>query len=79
MLETLLPVPRGAKILGNICNSLEFGRFHCREIMQLAEGGDYSRSAARGYSIINKLLTVDVNLSENHRFSRRGAGVEIFV
>jgi len=47
--------------------------------MQLAEGGDYSRSAARGYSIINKLLTVDVGLSEDHRFSGRGAGVEIFV
>jgi len=31
--------------------------------MQLAEGGDYTRSAARGYSIINKLLTVDVGLS----------------
>jgi len=31
--------------------------------MQLAEGGDYTRSAACGYSIINKLLTVDVGLS----------------
>ena len=47
--------------------------------MQLAEGGDYSRSAARGYSIINKLLTVDVGLSEHLRISGRGAGVEIFV
>jgi len=45
--------------------------------MQLAEGGDYTRSAARGYTIINKLLTVDVGLSEDHRFSGRGAGVEI--
>ena len=63
----------------NICNSLEFGRFYCCEIRQLAEGGDFSRSAARGYSIINKLLTVDVGLSKVHRFSRCGAGVEFFV
>jgi hypothetical protein len=67
----LLPTPSGKQNLGNICNSLEFGRFQCREIMQLAEGGEYSRSAARGYSIINKLLTVDVGLSEDHRISGR--------
>ena len=47
--------------------------------MQLAEGGDYSRSAARGYSIINKLLTIDVGLSEDYGFSGCGARVEIFV
>ena len=47
--------------------------------MQLAEGGDFMRSAARGYSIINKLLTVDVGLSEDHGFSGRAAGVAIFV
>ena len=47
--------------------------------MQLAEGSDYSRSAAGGYLIINKLLTVDVGLSEHHRISSRGAGVEFFV
>jgi hypothetical protein len=47
--------------------------------MQLAEGSDYTRSAARGDWIINKLLTVDVGLSEDHGFSGRAAGVAIFV
>ena len=43
--------------------------------MQLAEGGDFTRSAAGGYLIINKLLTVDVGLSEHLGF--RAAAPEL--
>jgi hypothetical protein len=52
-----------------MCNSLDFFQFHCREFMQLAERRDFSRSAACRSSIINKLFTVGVGLSVEHRFS----------